>query len=823
MTLALTASAQTLTQQGSCYRYNGKNPRTPLSNVLIKYGSGNNETRSDDNGYFELQFTNLKMGDRIGLVTVTKREMMVFNQHAVDEWSIRKEPLCLILCDADEFDRQKKEYMELGRKDAKLKYDRQKAELEKQLEEGKIKQEDLEKALNVAYERLKKLQEEIDKYADDLARIDLSELDSKMQEILEMYQRGETEEAIERLKSLKLAEEFDKETAHNEALQQKLQKSDSKLQTLIEQMKNSVALLKNSGEWEEASKYLKRIADKVNTYNDVFAYAYFCQNQNNHQEAIDYYNRAIQLIDEDKDKNSWNYQHKRAILLNNLAVLYNDTRRYTESEAMYQEALEIRRRLAQDNPKAYEPNLAMTLNNLGILYKNTQRYTESEPMYLKALEIYRRLAQDNPQAYEPSLATTLNNLASLYSNTQRLSESEAMYLEALEIRKRLAKDNPQTYEPDVAKTLYNLANLYKSTQRYTESEAMYIEALEILRRLATANPQAHEPDLTNTLNNFASLYQDTQRYTESEAMCLEALEIRRRLAKDNPQAYEPDVAQTLNNLAILYQDAQRYTESEAMHLEALETYRHLTQDNPQTYEPSLATALNNLANLYSDTQRLTESEAMYLEALEIRRPLAMDNPQAYEPDLAATLYNIGLLYIQQEQYFKAISDFEESLAIYRTLKISKPSYGDLYQYSLYWLTQLYPTTDNHARHYEINEEWLPILKEYYQEDAESYRENYVNALGSQSFQCIFVSQYEKSEQYAREALAIDSSQHWINTNLAASLLLQDKYDEAKIIYRQYKDELKDSFLQDLNDFETAGVIPKERKADLERIRQMLNE
>ena len=134
--MELALLGQTQMQQGYSYRYNGKNPRTPLPDVQIEYGNPKKATKSDNTGAFTLDFSYLKMGDQIGLVTVKKREMMVFNQHAVDEWSIRKEPLCLILCDAEEFDRQKKEYMELGRKDAKLKYDRQKAELEKQLKDG---------------------------------------------------------------------------------------------------------------------------------------------------------------------------------------------------------------------------------------------------------------------------------------------------------------------------------------------------------------------------------------------------------------------------------------------------------------------------------------------------------------------------------------------------------------------------------------------------------------------------------------------------------------------------------------------------------------
>ena len=56
-----------------------------------------------------------------------------------------------------------------------------------------------------------------------------------------------------------------------------------------------------------------------------------------------------------------------------------------------------------------------------------------------------------------------------------------------------------------------------------------------------------------------------------------------------------------------------------------------------------------------------------------------------------------------------------------------------------------------------------------------------------------------------------------------SLLFQCKYNEAAALYLQYKDELKDSYLQNLQDYEAAGVIPEDRKADVERIRKMLNE
>ena len=443
--------------------------------------------------------------------------------------------------------------------------------------------------------------------------------------------------------------------------------------------------------------------------------------------------------------------------------------------------------------------------------------------YERTLSIYRRLTQESPQTYEPYVALTLNNLAILYKDTQRFSESEEMNNEALEIRRRLAQANPQTYEPDVALTLNNLALLYNNTQRFSESEEMNKEALEIHRRLAQANPQAYEPYVATTLNNLANLYSDTQRFSESEERYKEALAIYRHLAQQNPQTYEPYVATTLNNLANLYSNTQRFEEAEKMFLSALETYQRLAADNPKVYEPSVAMTQYNLANLYMNTQRFSESEQMNKEALEIRRRLAQSNPQTYEPYVAQTQYNIGLLRLQQKQFVEAIPPFEEALDIYRRIAKNIAAYQQWYMISLYWLSQLYAIQSNYEATYWVNKEWIPVLRNKYEADHDAMRVDYAQALGSQSFSAIFMKHYAEAEQYAREGLAVDSAQHWIATNLAAALLIQGKYAEAECIYRQYKNELKDSFLDDFRQFAEAGVIPPECEADVEKIKRLLVE
>ena len=308
-------------------------------------------------------------------------------------------------------------------------------------------------------------------------------------------------------------------------------------------------------------------------------------------------------------------------------------------------------------------------------------------------------------------------------------------------------------------------------------------------------------------------------------MYLEALQICRRLVKDNPQTYEPDLAKTLNNLGLLYHNTQRFYESEANYLEALEIRRRLAKDNPQAYESDAVQTLNNLAALYFDTQRLTESETMYLEVLEIYSRLAKDDPEALKSALAQTLNDLGQLKMNQELYNEAISYFNDASALFKEPTNTEISPQQWFEYgkSLYYLSNLYSAINEHRKCYDTYEEFISILRNHFLHQPDYNRNDYVEALGSQSFQCIFVGQLEKAEQYAREALSIDPTQHWINTNLAASLLLQGKYNDAEALYRQYKDELKDSFLDDFNEFEAEGIILKERMADVERIRKMLNE
>ena len=451
----------------------------------------------------------------------------------------------------------------------------------------------------------------------------------------------------------------------------------------------------------------------------------------------------------------------------------------------------------QDNPNrlqqacwAYEKAIAEATNYLDekeyvvhlfsyAYFLNEERqYNLALEPYTHALKIYRSLNEVNPEAYLPDLATTLNNLAILQYDLHQYDKAEENYTEALNIRRDLANVNPETYLPNVATTLNNLANLQSDLHQYDKAEENYTEALNIRRDLAEVNPEAYLPDVAMTLNNLAILQRDLHQYDKAEENYTEALNIRRDLANVNPEAYLPNVATTLNNLANLQYDLHQYDKAEENYTEALRNYRDLAEVNPEAYLPNVATTLNNLAVLQYNLHQYDKAEENYTEALRIYRDLANVNPEAYLPDVATTLNNLANLQSDLHQYDKAEENYTEALRIYRDLA-------------------------------EVN--------------PDAYRIHYAIVLGCISYMYILKREFIKAELCARDGIRVDSTQTFIYSNLASSLLMQGKYDEAERLYLLYKNELRDAFLDDFIKFEEIGIIPEEYREDVEKIKRILNE
>ncbi len=197
-------------------------------------------------------------------------------------------------------------------------------------------------------------------------------------------------------------------------------------------------------------------------------------------------------------------EQQRGVKDANLATLYSRMadiykKRLDRGEAQdYKQEQELgieyyQKAVALQTELGLEVDLAASLNNLAFLYRSQGRYSEAESLYQQALQMKKRLLGES----HPSVATSINNLAFLYRSQGRYSEAEPLYQQALEMRKRLLGES----HPDVAASLNNLALLYDSQGRYSEAKPLLQQALEICERVLGTN----HPTTVTVRENLAAM------------------------------------------------------------------------------------------------------------------------------------------------------------------------------------------------------------------------------------------------------------------------------------------------------------------------------
>ena len=172
-----------------------------------------------------------------------------------------------------------------------------------------------------------------------------------------------------------------------------------------------------------------------------------------------------------------------------LAFLCDNLGETEEAIGYYESAIEAGMKL-DDLPYS---DLGTMLNNIALMYRKSGRQKAAEPYYLHALEIYEK--QLGPE--HADVASVLNNLAVFYTNERRYDEAEKTHLRALAIREKI---HPATH-PDIAQSKCNLAVVYHSTGDYPRASELYRASLHAWEE-ATEKPPA---DYEIVASNYADL------------------------------------------------------------------------------------------------------------------------------------------------------------------------------------------------------------------------------------------------------------------------------------------------------------------------------
>ena len=148
-----------------------------------------------------------------------------------------------------------------------------------------------------------------------------------------------------------------------------------------------------------------------------------------------------------------------------LGIVAQERRKFDAAERLYQQSLDIERRL--DN----EHGAATTLHQLGIVAQERRDFDAAERFYRESLDIDERLDDEH------GTATTLHQLGIVAQERRDVEAAEQFYRQSLDIERRLDDEH------GAAMTLHQLGQIAQERRDFDAAERFYQQSLDIKRRL----------------------------------------------------------------------------------------------------------------------------------------------------------------------------------------------------------------------------------------------------------------------------------------------------------------------------------------------------
>lgn len=212
-----------------------------------------------------------------------------------------------------------------------------------------------------------------------------------------------------------------------------------------------------------AEKELEKTDEKY--LGALLSYANVNRILRNYEMAEIHYQKLFTIADSMKNPNDIVLGQA----LNGLGLINEAYEKNDKAKAFYLEALEK----TKNNTDAKFITSSVT-NNLGALYFRAKKYDESIASFQKALELDKELFGE----YSHHMALGTNNLANVYINKGELEQAKIYHTQAIETYEKSGLSN----HPDCAVAVYNLGQVNHMQGNYMISDTLYNKSLEILEK-----------------------------------------------------------------------------------------------------------------------------------------------------------------------------------------------------------------------------------------------------------------------------------------------------------------------------------------------------
>lgn len=377
------------------------------------------------------------------------------------------------------------------------------------------------------------------------------------------------------------------------------------------------------------------------------------------------------------DATAW--RSEIAAALYDVAATEHRLKRFTAARSNLMDSIDILRLLERGEPNSdsLQAEIAKHLNTLGVVQQNMRDFQEAHKTFQEALSIRRRLADLDPDRHNSDLAMTLKNLGRLKYQLDREKASPETFLEASEINR---KSNPSGNSEQVM--WKDLSVSQASVPAWVAPARRYF-VLGNSEDLSAAISLCEDDNVTAILQHPGKIFgmvpvelvQSTLERLHSQSRwdeyvmvaCFSALS---ELLRLDVLDFEPiwavrgiqsdrlmEVALMcervgfLDCAAIIFYELGKYhstreewQRAKLLLQRALENYERIPSPEGDCYEGEKASVLNSLGAVLTDLREFSEAEPLLLRAVQLRRKQCKSPDRTQWEYLANALHNLGRMY-----------------------------------------------------------------------------------------------------------------------------------------------------------------------------------
>ncbi len=331
----------------------------------------------------------------------------------------------------------------------------------------------------------------------------------------------------------------------------------------IEAARKSVARYRHLAK-SKPQQYLPALAKSLdNLANVLFANMQDDEALKVDQEAIAVYRVLAQ-------RNPKKFEFILVVRLHDKAVRWDFTQRKFESIKFLQESVDVLRKMARSDMEVYQSALGILLSRLSSYLSEAELYDKAIQASQEAVNIKRALAQGKP-IYLKGLAEDLDQLANIYSKVHKPDEAIKAFREAVNVYRLILPQNQEKYLSNIAQDLKKIAHHLFNLKRNRE-------VLKVARELVWVCQESIKLKSRTNVILILSGIKDLTKRMEEAGMKQEASEFEKLIKEIEQNKLPPpapfDHGEELLLKAIFEYEAKKYSQASKTAQEAISILRN---------------------------------------------------------------------------------------------------------------------------------------------------------------------------------------------------------------------------------------------------------